>query len=125
MSSFGTSQTFNEYVMFIPMNYQKLIIVGNNVADAELKSGKDSEVKYTRIRVAVNDLKDRPTFFPVTIFGKLAESLTQYLTKGRQVTVEGRIEVDESGRFSVIAEAVKLGQKPSSKSENAQELADE
>lgn len=94
------------------MNYQKLVLVGNLVADAELKSGKEGQVKYTQVRVAVNDAKDHPTFFPITLFGKLAENLTPHLTKGRQVLVEGRIEVAENGRLSVIAEGVELGRKP-------------
>ncbi len=94
------------------MNYQKLVVIGNLVSDAELKSAKESQVKYTQIRVAVNETKDRAIFFPITLFGKLAENLTPHLIKGRQVLVEGRLEVAETGRFSVIAERVELGRKP-------------
>lgn len=94
------------------MNYQKLVVVGNLASDAELKSAKEGQVKYTQIRVAVNETKDRAIFFPITLFGKLAEKLIPHLTKGRQVLVEGRIEFAENGRFSVIAERVELGHKP-------------
>ncbi len=93
------------------MNYQKLVLLGNLVAGAELKSAKEGQVTYTQVRVAVNDVKDHPTFFPIILFGKLAENLTPHLTKGRQVLIEGRIEVAENGRFSVIAERVELGRK--------------
>ena len=42
------------------------------------------------------------TFFPVTVFGKLAESIAKYITKGREVLVEGRVSVGEKGYFNII-----------------------
>ncbi len=107
------------------MTYQKLIIMGNLAADAELKSAKEGGVKYAHIRVAVSDAQRRATFFPVTLFGKLAENLTPHLTKGRQVLVEGRIEVAENGRFSVIAEGVELGRKPATTLKAVEEASGE
>ena len=56
--------------------------------------------------------KDRTTFFPITLFDPLAESLTAYLTRGRQVLIEGRISVNEKGYFNVIANQVSLGALP-------------
>jgi hypothetical protein len=67
------------------MNYQKLVIVGNATRDAEHKTSKSGEVTYTTFRLAVSDRKERSVFFPITVFGKQAEVVAQYVTKGRQV----------------------------------------
>lgn len=70
------------------MNY--FVILGRLTRDPEAKEG------VTRFTVAV----DRPTrkdeekaadFIQVTCFGKTAEIVGRYLTKGRQVGVEGHI----------------------------------
>ncbi len=91
------------------MNYQKLIIAGNATNDAERRTSKQGDVGYTTFTVAVSDSKDRTTFFPVTVFGKQGEVVAPYITKGRQVLVEGRIEVSENGRHNVVADRVELG----------------
>ena len=98
------------------MNYQKLILVGNVTKDAEQRTSKKGDVSYTTFRVAVSGRKDsNPTFFPVTVFGKHGEAVLKWLTKGREVLVEGRIEVSESGRHNVIADSVRLGAEPTRK----------
>jgi hypothetical protein len=54
----------------------------------------------------------------VVVFGKLGESLTPYIAKGRQVLIEGRIELGTAGRFNIVADRVVLGsvlQAPKSK----------
>jgi single-stranded DNA-binding protein len=51
-------------------------------------------------------------FFPITVFGKQAEVVAQYVTKGRQVLVEGRIEASDNGRMSVVADRVVFGASP-------------
>jgi single stranded DNA-binding protein len=94
------------------MNYQKLIVVGNATRDAEHKTSRSGDVGYTIFRLAVSDSKERPVFFPITVFGKQAEVVAQYVTKGRQVLVEGRVEASESGRMSVIADRVVFGTSP-------------
>ncbi len=97
------------------MNYQKLILVGNATNDAERKTSKSKEVSYTTFSVGVSDGKEKTTYFPVTVFGKLGESVAEYLKKGRQVLVEGRIQVDDNGRFNVIADRVTFGPSPAEK----------
>jgi single stranded DNA-binding protein len=94
------------------MNYQKLILVGNVTRDPERRKSQDGQVSYTTFGVGVGDRKDRTTFFPVTVFGKPAEVVAEYVTKGRQVLVEGRIEVSITGRHNVVASSVQLGAKP-------------
>ena len=91
------------------MNYQRLIIVGNATDDAERKTSEKGDVKFTTFRLGVSDAKKRSIFFPVTAFGKLGENMGQYITKGKQLLVEGRIQVDEKGRFNVIADRIQLG----------------
>ena len=93
------------------MNYQKLILVGNATRDAERRKSKKGDVSYTTFGVGVGDRNDRTTFFPVTVFGKHGEGVAPYITKGRSVLVEGRIEVSEQGRFNVVAYTVRLGPK--------------
>lgn len=65
--------------------------------------GRDPELRHTQsgkpvcgLRVAVDDGKDRPpVWLSVSAWGKTAELCNQYLTKGRQVAVEGRLTVRE------------------------------
>ena len=64
---------------------------------------RDAEVKYTsggmavsEISIAVNryagkDKGEEVSFFEVNIWGKTAEALVQYLTKGRQIVVQGEL----------------------------------
>ena len=91
------------------MNYQKLIVAGNVTADAQRLTSEKKDVGYTTFSVGVSDTKNRTTFFPITVFGKYGESLAGYLTKGRQVLVEGRVTVSEQGRCNVVADTVVLG----------------
>lgn len=79
----------------------KVIIVGN--------LGRDPEVKFTAAGLAVaklsvavtervkvdNGWTDATEWFRVTVFGKQAESAGQFLAKGRQVYVEGRLKTDK------------------------------
>ena len=91
------------------INYQKLILVGNATRDAERKTSEKGDVTYTTFRVGVSNSKERTTFFAITVFGKQAEAVAEYVKKGRQVLVEGRIDVSESGRYSVVADRVVFG----------------
>ncbi len=94
------------------MNYQKLIIAGNVTRNAERRTSQAGDVDYTTFSVAVSDSKDRTTFFPITLFGRMGETLTEYITKGRHILVEGRVSIGENGYFSVIADRVELGSAP-------------
>lgn len=61
--------------------------------------GKDAEVRYlangdpvASFSVADSQGKDKPTiWWRCSLFGKRAESLAQYLTKGQAVTVSGTL----------------------------------
>jgi single-strand DNA-binding protein len=94
------------------MNYQRLIVVGNVTDDAKRLTSKRGQVAYTTLSVGVSDRKNTKTFFPVIAFGKTGEAVAKYVTKGRQVLVDGRVQVSEKGRFRVIADRVLSGSKP-------------
>ena len=87
------------------MNYQRLILVGNATDDPERLTSKKGNVAYTTFSVGVGDRKDTTTFFPVIVFGKLGEAVAEFVAKGRQVLVDGRIQVSDRGRFRVGAES--------------------
>ena len=95
------------------MDYQEITLVGRATADAEAKQSKEGDIDYTTFSVAVNDGKnDKPTFFPVTAFGKLGNAAAKYITKGHEVLVKGRIEVSENKRFNVVANRIIFGAQP-------------
>jgi len=101
------------------MDYQKLILVGNATVDAEQRTSKKGDVSYTTFSVGVSEGKDKTTFFPITVFGKHGEAVAKYITKGRQVLVDGRITVGDNDRFNVVADRVRFGiePKPATKTE--------
>ena len=85
------------------MSYQKIIIVGN--------LGKDPEMRYTpagqavtSFSVAVNEQytdksgeKVKKTiWFRVSAWGKQAEVCNEYLKKGSQVLIDGKMSADPS-----------------------------
>jgi single-strand DNA-binding protein len=97
------------------MNYQRIIIAGNSTKDAEQQTSKDGKVKYTTFRVGVSDGKEKTTFFPVTVFGKLGESVAEYITKGRQILVDGRVQIGDNGRCNIVADQIRFGTQPEEK----------
>jgi len=82
--------------------YQKIVIVGNLGTDPEMRYMPDGTA-VTNFSVATNrkwtnrstgEPRDETTWFRVSVWGKQAESANQYLSKGRQVLVEGRLKPD-------------------------------
>lgn len=84
------------------MSFNKVILVGN--------LGRDPELRYTPQGTAVcsfsmatnerrkdkaGEMQDQTTWFRVTLWGRQAETASQYLTKGRPVYIEGRLRVEE------------------------------
>lgn len=100
------------------MNYQRITIVGNATKDAQQRQSQSGEVTFTTFDVGVSDGKERTTYFPIVVFGKQGEAVAQYVTKGRHVLVEGRVQVNDKGYFSVVANRVQFG--PAAKAENPQ-----
>src|SRR6195256_4863722 len=84
------------------MSFNKIILVGN--------LGRDPELRYTpqgtpvcsfslatneRRKDKTGEMQDQTTWFRVTLWGRQAETASQYLTKGRPVYIEGRLRVEE------------------------------
>jgi len=76
-----------------------VVIVGNLTRDPELRA-TPSGTSVCSLRVAVNDRVkdattgewgDKPNYFDVDVFGGQGERCAQYLAKGRQVGVAGRL----------------------------------
>ncbi|HOT90386.1 MAG TPA: single-stranded DNA-binding protein [Anaerolineae bacterium] len=85
------------------MAYQKLIIVGNLGRDPEMRYTPDG-TPVTTLSVATNRKWNNPdgtkgeetTWFRVTVWRKQAEVAAQYLSKGQQVMIEGRLAPDRN-----------------------------
>jgi single-strand DNA-binding protein len=94
--------------------YQQVTIIGN--------VGRDPELRYLQNGVAVcdfsvavnkrytsnNEQRDETTWFRVTCWRQLAETVNQYLSKGRQVMVVGEVKAtayqDKSGQPAATLE---------------------
>lgn len=83
----------------------KVILVGNLGRDAELRytPGGAAVAKFSLATTEVwNDKsgqrQERTEWHNVNLWGKQAESLSEYLTKGRQVYVEGRLQSRKAPR---------------------------
>ena len=79
------------------MSLNRFEFIGNLTADPEKKNIGEKNTCVVTLRLAVN--RDRKAegqpdadFFNITTFGKLAESCSSWLKKGRQVYVAGRIQ---------------------------------
>lgn len=106
-------------------NLNRVIITGNLTADPELRS-LPSGTSVCKMRVAVNSRRkdsasgewvDKPNYFNVTVFGGQGENCSTYLSKGRPVAIDGRLDwreweaQDGSGKrqaVEIIAEAVQF-----------------
>lgn len=71
----------------------KVILIGRLTRDPDLKFTAGSGTAVSRFTVAVNRQfkKDETDFINCVAFGKTAETISQYLTKGRQIAVTGSI----------------------------------
>jgi len=82
--------------------YNKVILIGNLTRDPELRYTPKG-VAIAKIGLAVNrtwkneagESKEEVTFVDVDAFGRQAETLAQYMKKGRPLMVEGRLKLDQ------------------------------
>jgi single-strand DNA-binding protein len=119
------------------MSFNKITIVGY--------LGRDPELRYTpqgtalcKMSIATTEKRknvtgeteEHTTWFRVTAWGRQAELANEYLTKGRQVYVEGRLRLEEytdregQKRFSAEVSATEiqfLGQRTDMPGANAAE----
>ena len=112
--------------------FQKLVIVGRLGRDPELRYMPDG-TGVCNISVAVDGTKKikgggyekTTTWFSVSVWGQQGEHVSQYLTKGSEVIVDGVLDADEYGnpptwtnrngemraQFKVRAKDVRFGAK--------------
>lgn len=71
----------------------KLILLGRLGKDAELQYNQDGKPRLTfTVATDYGSKANRETeWTPCVLFGETAETLSQYMTKGKQVCIEGRI----------------------------------
>jgi single-strand DNA-binding protein len=81
-------------------NINRVVLVGNLTRDPELRH-TPSGTAICKLRVAVNSRQkdpatgewgEKPNYFDVTVWGNQGESCAQYLSKGRPVGVDGRLD---------------------------------
>ena len=101
--------------------FNKVILIGNLTKDPELRYTPNGAAVST-LRMAVNtrykqgeENKEETLFIDVVVFGKQAENCSQYLSKGGQVLVEGRLQErrwesdgQQKNKFEVIAQNVRF-----------------
>ena len=82
-------------------SFNKVILMGNLTRDPELRyTPKGTAI--ARLGMACNrkwksetgEMKEEVTFVDVDAFGKTAETIGQYLKKGRPILIEGRLRYD-------------------------------
>jgi single-strand DNA-binding protein len=83
-------------------SFNKVILVGNLTRDPELRFTSKG-LAIAKLGLAVNrtwksetgESKEEVTFVDVDAFGKQAETIGQYLKKGRPILIEGRLRLDQ------------------------------
>ncbi len=109
------------------MYLNKAFIIGNLTRDPELKA-LPSGTKVCSFAVATNryykdkdgNRQDASEFHNIVAFAKLGELSAQYLKKGSQVYVEGRLQTrswegkdgEKKYRTEIIADTVQFGNRP-------------
>ncbi len=81
-------------------NINRVILTGNLTRDPELRS-LPSGMSVCSLRIASNtrrkngssgEWEDKPNFFDITVWGAQGENCSRFLSKGRPVAIDGRLE---------------------------------
>lgn len=107
----------------------RVVLVGNLTRDPELRY-LPSGTSVANLGIAVNSRRkntdgewiDEANFFDISVFGKQAENCSEYLKKGSQVAVDGRLrsrswetnDGQKRSKVEVVAESVQFLGKPAS-----------
>lgn len=112
------------------MYLNKVLIVGNLTRDPELKN-LPSGIKVSNFSLATNRVwkdasgqkQEAADYHNIVVFGRQAETTSQYLTKGSQALVEGRLQTrswDDAStgkkmyRTEIVADRVQFGSRQES-----------
>jgi single-strand DNA-binding protein len=104
-------------------NINRVVLTGNLTRDPELRS-TSSGLSVCGMRIAVNTRRkdqsgnwiEKPNYFDVTVFGGQGENCAKFLSKGRPVAIDGRLEwrefTDKDGNqrqaIDIIADSVQF-----------------
>jgi single-strand DNA-binding protein len=104
-------------------SFNRVILIGNLTRDIELRY-LPSGMAVTDISLAVNDRRkgqngewiEEVSFVDVTVWGRTAEVMSEYLSKGSPVFIEGRLKLDtwegqdgqKRSKLKVICERMQL-----------------
>ncbi len=81
-------------------NINRVVLTGNLTTDPDLRA-LPSGTKVCKLRIATNtrrknnstgEWEDKPNYFDVTVWGAQGENCARYLTRGRPVAIDGRLE---------------------------------
>jgi single-strand DNA-binding protein len=98
--------------------------VGRLTKDAEFSTTKKGTA-MSKFRLAVNDRRSEKTLFVnVLCFGKMAENLQSKLVKGRPVSIQGKLNIEDyedenknkKNSVCIMADEISLGPDPSTTS---------
>jgi single-strand DNA-binding protein len=97
-------------------NINRVVLTGNLTRDPELRS-LPSGMSVCSLRIASNTRRkdqsgewmDKPNYFSVTVWGAQGENCARFLSKGRPVALDGRLEWREwQGRDGAKRESVEI-----------------
>jgi single-strand DNA-binding protein len=105
-------------------SFNKVILVGNLTRDPELRYTPNGKA-IAKVGLAVNrvwtsesgERKEEVTFVDVDVFGRTAENVGQYMRKGSQILIDGRLRLDQwddkqtgqkRSKLGVVAETVQF-----------------
>jgi len=82
-------------------NLNKVLLIGNLTRDPELKYTQGGSA-VCEIGIAVNrtykkadgSKAEETTFVDCEAWGRTGETISQYMSKGRQIFIEGRLKLD-------------------------------
>ncbi len=111
----------------------KIILIGRLTKDVELRYTQVTNTAVASFTLAVDrkftksDNEKQTDFFNVIAWNKLAENISKYLSKGKQVAISGRLETrswnDEAGQkhntIEIIAEEASFIDSKSKKNNEA------
>ena len=79
-------------------NINRVVLTGNLTRDPELRS-LPSGMSVCSLRIASNSRRkengewvDKPNYFSITVWGAQGENASRFLSKGRPVAIDGRLE---------------------------------
>jgi single-strand DNA-binding protein len=106
-------------------NINRVVLTGNLTRDPDLRSLPSSGNSVCSLRLACNGRRknnetgqweDQPNYFDITVWGAQGENCAKYLSKGRPVAIDGRLQwrewTDKEGNkrqsVDIIAESVQF-----------------